>query len=108
MKPIVTKLAGVIYEDGQENIKKWGCEDIGSYKLIREPNNPHDPNAIRVALFGNFYVGYVPEKIARQLAPKMDEGKKFLAFFVRRNEHPRHKRVGLTVRIEEIPDKKRS
>ena len=43
--PISIKLAGVSFGDAQENIKKFCCQDIGSYVLIREPDNPHDPNA---------------------------------------------------------------
>ena len=103
MKPIITKLAGVTFGDAQKNIKLFGCKDINSYALVREPNNPHDPNAIRVALFRRLFLGYVPKAIARELAPEMDAGKRFLAFFVKRNEHPRHKWVGLEVRIEQVP-----
>jgi len=61
MKPIITKLAGVTFGDAQKNIKLFGCKDINSYALVREPNNPHDPNAIRVALFRRLFLGYVSE-----------------------------------------------
>ena len=44
------KLVGVTIDDAQRNIKKFGCRDIGSFALIREPDNPHDSNAIRVEL----------------------------------------------------------
>ena len=40
-----TKLAGVTFGDCQENINKWGYQDIGSFRLERAPDNPHDPNA---------------------------------------------------------------
>lgn len=36
--------------------------------LIREPNNPYDPNAIAVML----HLGYVPKASAALLAQKMD------------------------------------
>ena len=94
------RLAGVTVEDAQENIKKFGCEDIGSFALVREPDNPHDPNAIRVALGGS-YLGYVPRDIAKDLAPQMDAGRNLIALFVSRNEHPLHDTVGLTVKIIE-------
>jgi hypothetical protein len=97
------RLVGVTFEDAQENIRKFGCEDIGSYALVREPDNPHDPNAIRVALAGAFYMGYVPKHIAKELAPLLDAGGNFIAQFVSRNEHPFHDIVGLTVRIVEYP-----
>jgi hypothetical protein len=100
----IIRLAGVTRgnEDRQKNIKTFGCEDIGSYALVREPKNPHDPNAIRVEVAGCL-LGYVPRGHAKDLAPLMDRGKQFIAFFVSRNEHPFHGTVGLTVRIEEYP-----
>jgi hypothetical protein len=96
------KLAGVTAEDAQENIKKFGCKDIGSFALVREPDNLHDPNAIRVEL-GGLYLGYVPRDTAKDLAPEMDKGKRFIALFVNRNEHPLHDTVGLTVKIVKYP-----
>ena len=99
--PITIKLAGVSYGDAQKNIKQFGCIDIMTYALIREPENPHDPNAIRVSLFDLFFMGYVPGYIAKDLAPVMDSGRSFLAFFVQRNESPYHDTVGMTVKIVE-------
>jgi hypothetical protein len=98
----IIKLAGVTVGDAQENIKKFGSKDIGSFGLVREPHNEHDPNAIRVDLFG-WYLGYVPKKVARDLAPLMDAGEKYLALFVKRNEAPFHETVGLTVKIVKYP-----
>ena len=102
MKHLIIKLAGVTHDDAQKNIKKFGCEDIGSFALVREPDNPHDPNAIRVELAG-LYLGYVPRDIAKDLAPQVDAGRNLIALFVSRNEHPFHDTVGLTVKIEEYP-----
>jgi len=101
MKNTITKLSGVKVNGAQENIKKFGCRDIGSYALMREPDNEHDPNAVRVALAGSIYMGYVPRHIAKDLAPKIDAGGNFIAQFVSRNEHPLHDTVGLTVKIVE-------
>jgi hypothetical protein len=100
----IIRLAGVTRgdEDRQRNIKMFGCRDIGSYALVREPKNPFDPNAIRVEL-GEYLLGYIPRADARELAPLMDSGRRFIAYFVCRNEHPLYKTVGLTVRIEEVP-----
>ena len=102
MKSHIIKLAGVTIDDAQENIKKFGCKDIGSFALVREPDNPHDPNAIRVELAG-LYLGYVPRDIAKDLAPQMDAGRNLIALFVSRNEHPLFDTLGLTVKIEEYP-----
>ena len=97
------RLVGVTFDDAQENIRKFGCEDIGSYALVREPDNEHDPNAIRVALAGVIYMGYVPKDIANDLASQIDAGRNFIALFVSRNQSPFHATVGLTVRIVEYP-----
>lgn len=102
--PITIKLAGVTYGDAQKNIKQFGCRDIMTYALIREPENPHDHNAIRVSLFDLFFMGYVPKHIARDLAPLMDSGRSFLAFFVQRNESPYRDTVGIRVKIVETTE----
>ena len=99
----IVKVKGVTFRDAQRNIMTFGCKDIGSYALVREPDNPYDPNAIRVALAGILFMGYVPKDVARELAPLMDDGREFIAFFVSRNEDSTHRTVGLTVRIEELP-----
>ena len=102
MFPIITKLTGVSFQDAQENINKFGGPGLCAYELVREPDNPHDPNAIRVALFGDIFLGYVPKHIAGSLARMMDNGRSFVAEFYRINKSPVHKTVGVTVRIVEI------
>jgi hypothetical protein len=96
------KLAGVTKgdENRQRNIRLFGCADICTFAVVREPDNPYDPNAIRVEVAG-YLLGYVPRADAKELAPLMDAGRRFLAYFVSRNEHPLFDTVGLTVRIEE-------
>jgi hypothetical protein len=102
MNKIVTRLNGVTFENAQENIKLFGCRDIGWYAMIREPNNPHDPNAIRVTAVGKF-MGYIPRDIAKTVAPQIDAGTNLIARFVCRNEAPYYNTVGLTVEIVESP-----
>ncbi|MBM7868786.1 hypothetical protein JOC70_000255 [Clostridium pascui] len=46
--------------------------------LSRDKNNIWDKNAIKV-LCGYQLIGYLPRKLAEILAPKMDEGEKFIA-----------------------------
>ena len=104
-QPFYTKLAGVTFgDDCQFNILKWGCADIGTFALDREPDNPHDPNAIRVSLFGIHQVGYLPRDAARRIAPLMDTGRHFLAEFVRVTRYPPHERIGMMVRIVETTE----
>ncbi|KAJ3989960.1 SNF2 family N-terminal domain-containing protein [Lentinula detonsa] len=40
--------------------------------LVREPNNVHDRNAIRVDNIGHTQVGHIPRSVAAKLAPLMD------------------------------------
>jgi hypothetical protein len=103
-QPFTTRLAGVTFGDCQANIRKYGCPDIGTYAVIREPDNPNDPNAVRVSLFGIHEMGYLPSRVARSLAPLMDSGRTFLAEFVCRNEYAPYDNVGLTVRIVETTE----
>ncbi|MBI9085263.1 MAG: HIRAN domain-containing protein [Desulfobacterales bacterium] len=102
MNPITTRLAGVTHGDAQANIKKYGGPGIGHYDLIREPANPHDSNAIRVALFGKIFMGYIPAPLAATLAPLMDQGRKLVAEFVRKNSAPGQETIGMTVQIVEL------
>ena len=99
-----TELVGVDIEDAQKNIKQFGCRDILTYALIRESDNPYDPNAIQVSLFGIWFMGYLPKQLAKELAPLMESGRKFLAYFVRRNESPYHDKVGMIVLIVETTE----
>ena len=99
---IQTKLAGVTFGDCQANIKKWGCADIGTYAVIREPDNPYDPNAVRVSFLGAYDMGYLPRQVAATLAPMMDAGRTFLAEFVKINELAEiASTVGVTIKIIE-------
>ena len=101
IKPITIKLSGVTFDDCKANIRQYGCPDIGTYALVREPENPHDHNAVRVSLFGIYEMGYLPRWLAKDIAQQMDSGRTFLAEFVCRNEYGAYKNIGLTVRIVE-------
>ena len=43
--------------------------------LRREPENPHDPNAIEILTEAGVKLGYVPRVAAMDLAPRLDAGK---------------------------------
>ena len=100
--PITVKLAGVSFGNAQTNIKTYGSPDVRWFALVREYNNHHDVNAIRVALFGEYFMGYIPKETAANLAPLMDADREFDAEFVCANRHPRHDLVGITVKIVEV------
>ena len=94
-------LRGVSFGDAQKNIKRYGCPEFGLYEVVREPDNPHDRNAIKIVR-ENRFLGYVPRWVATWLAPLMDAGKRYEAVFVSLNRSPNHELVGLTVRIQEV------
>ena len=64
-------LAGFLYYDGKavwDNIKRGD-----RLTLVREPANPHDPNAVRIEWKGHM-LGYVPRRDNPDLARQMDHG----------------------------------
>ena len=42
-------------------------------ELVRQPDNPHDPNAVRVVWSGRM-IGHLPRCDAAVVAPRMDAG----------------------------------
>ncbi len=67
-----TKLVGVTFENRQKILE--GANEGGEVKLIREQQNPHDVNAISVKGKGGLDLGYLNARLAKQLAPYMDQG----------------------------------
>jgi len=62
-------VVGIGYENREENVKY--VKEGDAVILRREPNNPHDNNAIRVLARNGKDLGYVPREFAEQIAPKM-------------------------------------
>jgi len=56
------------------------CEEGDPLTLEREPNNPQDPNAIKVLHEGR-HLGYIGREQAAGLAPALDRGVQFEARF---------------------------
>lgn len=74
MNEAVFKVAGVSFAEGYpQNL--LSVSDSGGLhcKLMREPQNPHDSNAIKViCVAAGGAVGHVPRELAAALAPLMD------------------------------------
>lgn len=70
-----TKISGVTYGDRQKYIMI--CEEGDELKLVREPNNQYDANAIAVYNEFNKQLGYIPSDEAEELAPRIDAGEKY-------------------------------
>lgn len=89
LKNVKLKAVGVTFrnEDGssrQELISK--LDENAALFLVREPENQHDKNAIKVmTLFGQ--VGYIGKDYAAILAEMMDGGRKFTATVAKVDEY---------------------
>jgi len=66
-----TKIVGVSFEGRQDIVS--GLHVGASLTLERQPENPHDPNAIAV-FFGNLQLGYIRKEHAVHIAPAIDSG----------------------------------
>jgi HIRAN domain-containing protein len=68
--------------------------------LRRQPDNPHDANAIAVhpASLAKAQVGWVPREVAAELAPDLDAGRPWSAVVLREQRaSPRDPRSGVTM-----------
>jgi|GEM_PF-5464351 len=68
---IETSVVGVTFEGRQDLIKKLHVGQ--SIKLVREPENIHDENAIEVIVQDNNSIGYINRDLAKKIAPIMDK-----------------------------------
>ena len=72
--------------------------------LRRDPENPHDPNAIAVDAGDGQQVGWVPRELAAELAPDLDAGRPWSAVLLREQRpSPREPRTGLTMLLAAAP-----
>jgi single-stranded-DNA-specific exonuclease len=71
-----TKIAGVSFEGRQDVIA--GLRADAALELRREPNNPHDANAIAVH-YGDLQLGFFNKRLAAHLAPRIDAGVRYRA-----------------------------
>ncbi|MBD5603702.1 MAG: DEAD/DEAH box helicase [Candidatus Eremiobacteraeota bacterium] len=71
-----TKVVGVSFEGRQGLVT--GLAPGDPLELVREPENPHDPNTLAVR-YGRFQLGYVRREIARRISPNVDGGDRYSA-----------------------------
>jgi shikimate dehydrogenase len=86
---------------GQHHAEALETEDVAPGRpldLRRDPDNPHDPNAIAVHASGGEQVGWVPRELAEELAPELDAGRQVSVVVLReQRSSPRDPRRGLTM-----------
>ena len=78
-------LAGFDHYAAAENFDAMKVGDV--LVLVREPDNPHDVNAVRVEWHG-IKLGYLPRRENRAVALEIDNGGKIEARVARLRHHP--------------------
>ncbi len=77
-------VAGFQFHEGRQ---LWNRLQVGDeLTLVREPDNPHDPRAIRVEWHGHM-LGYVPRAENESVARQLDRGNKLEARIIRLTKH---------------------
>ena len=71
-----TKIVGVSFEGRQDVVA--GLREGYELALERQPDNPHDANAIAVR-YGQLQIGFLRKEIAMHVAPRMDSGTRYRA-----------------------------
>jgi len=71
-------IAGITYQDKRSQDLYKRADEGTYFRLVREPSNQHDPNAICIqSALDGVNLGYIPAIIAVKLAPYLDQGKKY-------------------------------
>jgi hypothetical protein len=77
MKKLYTKIAGVSFDNRQEDIKKLQPGEL--IFMVPEENNKHDPNAIRLESLKGKHLGYLSRQLAEEVKVSMENGNRFIA-----------------------------
>ncbi len=80
-----SRLAGFVHDEAAAVFPELRIGD--ALRLAREPDNPHDANAVRVEWRGR-KLGYVPRAENASLAWAMDHGETVFARVTRLRHHP--------------------
>lgn len=82
VRSFYTKIVGVSHKnpDGSSRQKIIARCSVGErLRLVREPDNPHDSQAIAVVRESGEQLGYISSDVAFRLADEIDNGKRFAA-----------------------------
>jgi len=81
-RAIYCKVAGVQHHEG--GIRGGQFTPVAAAKLVPEPDNPHDPNAVGVwDADGAIQAGYLPADVAVGVAARMRSGEQMVGMVVR-------------------------
>ena len=93
-----TKLAGVSFE-GRQDIAA-GVRPGALLELRRQPDNPHDANAI-AAFYGALQLGFLKREMAQKLAPLIDgEGRRYSAEVTAVTGGGKGRSFGVNIRVK--------
>jgi hypothetical protein len=68
---VVAAVRGLTYGNRRADLSDLKPGD--AIRLIREPDNPHDANAIRVLRADDADLGYLAREVARGIASRLDD-----------------------------------
>ena len=94
---LVANVAGARFHE--EALQSAGAAPGRSLVLRRDPDNPHDPDAVAVDTEDGAHLGFVP----RELAPRVGDGWSAVALRESRPS-PRDPRTGLTMLLAPEPE----
>ena len=69
-RSIETRVAGVSFENRQAIVAL--LTEGERVSLVRDPENPFDPNAVQVVRWDHQQIGFLDKELAKVMAPKMD------------------------------------
>lgn len=92
-----TKVMGVSFEGRQDLVA--GLLPGQELELKRQPENPHDTNAVAV-FFGILHLGFLRKQIAKHLAPLIDGGIRYRARIEHITGGRDGKNFGVNIRVE--------
>ena len=101
---MIVRLAGVTFAPGYPRnladlVERIDHDGKVAADLVRERDNPHDPNAVAVHVEGRM-LGHIPRSFAARLAARLDRGEAFDAAITSIPVHEEHpERPGCNVSI---------
>lgn len=95
-----TYVAGTTHIEGIENIGE-SLKDGDRLVFYREPENEHDPQAIRIETLGKEKIGYVPHKDNVIFSRLMDAGKVLFAKVVEKEMRGKWLKIKIKIYLHE-------
>lgn len=95
-----TYVAGTTHIEGIENIGE-SLKDDDRLVFYREPENEHDPQAIRIETLGKDKIGYVPRQDNVIFSRLMDAGKVLFAKVVKKEMRGKWLKIKIKIYLHE-------